>query len=239
MAILEDALFVIRDTDDESVIDVYNKTTGKFKKHLTIPGMGTLSDMTSCWSHDCVYITDSTHKAVYRIEFKAGNYEYKEWSVSLAPRSISVTSSSNVLVTFHKVAGEYSPSGELQRVVNLQKDVIAPSQVVELDVDQFLVSDIYLGSNRLCIVNELGQKVKCVKAGSAHEPIHVAVHGFVYVTDVDNDSVMMLTSLLTYIRDVVVELDMPYRLLHSDGELYVADLDEEASSRLKLYRIME
>jgi hypothetical protein len=201
--------------------------------------MGTLSDMTSSLSHDCIYIIDSTNYAVYRIELTDGKYMYTEWSLSLTPRSISVTASSNVLVTFDTVAGEYSPSGELKRVVHLQADVKNPRQVIELDVDQFLVSDIYLGSNRLCIVNENGQKVKCVKAGSAHEPIHVAVHGFVYLTDADNDSVMMLTSSLTLVRDVIEELDMPYRIMHSDGQLYVADFDEETSSRLKLYRIME
>jgi hypothetical protein len=77
-------------------ITVYDTQTYNVQRTLQVPGLGAVSDMTSCNRHQCIYIADWKKEAVHRIKDKK---KMTKWPVNDKPYGLSVNSAYNVLVT--------------------------------------------------------------------------------------------------------------------------------------------
>jgi len=133
---------------------------------------------------------------------------------------------------------EFSTDGQLLHVLTLPQDVVSPWHAIQLSSGQFIVCHGNLADplHRVCLIGSDGSVVKSFGGpeGSGSQqmnvPFHMAVdrNEFVFVADLNNRRVLLLSSQLTYVRDVVSREQLkwkPVRVhLDSDrGRLYVAD----------------
>jgi len=145
-----------------------------------------------------------------------------------------------VLVSCNKVRKikEFSTDGQLLHVLTLPQDVVSPWQAIQLSSGQFIVCHGALADplHRVCLIGSDGSVVKSfggLKGSGSQQmcvPAHMAVdrNEFVFVADLNNYRVLLMSPQLTYVRDVVSREQLewqPCRVhLDSDrGRLYVAD----------------
>lgn len=195
-------------------IDIYDIKGDKLSLFSSIYAqqVGRFNDLTSCNQHNCIYIADYWPKYfVHRID-NSGNMI--KWSIDDEPAGLSVNSSFNVLVTYLRVSKvkEYTTDGQLKREINLQPDIVHPWHTIQLSPDRFVVSHGFTADplNRVCIVDRDGAVVRSYggKPGSSpgqlSRPMRLAeMDNFIFVVDRNNCRVLMLSSNLTLIRDIL------------------------------------
>jgi len=229
-------------------ITVYDADTYSFRRSLQVPRLG--GDMTSCKTHQCIYIADRVNKVVLRVD---NEDKITQWSVNDEPHGLSVNSVYNVLVTCDKVGKvkEYTTGGNLIRAINLESSIVNPWHTVELTPGQLVVchGDSNDALHRVCIVDLSGRVQqsyggsKGSGSGQLNVPIRLAVHGVIFVADLNNDRVLILSPTLGLIglRELLSGLKYPSRIWFNDetGQLLVGDNKWEngkwVSGQVKVY----
>jgi len=237
---LDDLLYVLRGGKSSEQIEVYDKDSYKLQRCITVPGLIAGSDVIACAHNRCAYISDmaDTNKCIHRVGLPHGT-DITNWPVNDIPRRLSVTDTHSVLVTCREVRKikEFSTDGKLLRQIQLSQHVVSPLHTIQLSSGEFVVCHGDRGDpvHRVCLVGSDGRVVKSYggPAGSSTQqmsvPIHLAVerNGFVFVADVDNQRVLLLSPALTFVREVVSREQLkwkPLRLWYNSDRrrLYVA-----------------
>jgi len=224
---------------DEVEVEVYDVINYRLQRRLTVPNIrGLITDMTSCEHYRCVYIGDHKDECIRRLDVQG---TFTRWAVNDKPCGLSVNAALNVLVTCTDVRKikEFSSHGDLLRELTLPDDVINPWHAIQTRNGDFIVS--HGGYNdavhRVCKISADGRHI--IKShggqqgsdiGQYYVPRRLAVDNneFVFVADMYNRRVTLLSPTLDYIRQVVSRDDLKwcsYRLcldIHR-RRLYVAD----------------
>jgi len=254
---LDNEIFVLRNKERDQV-EVYDVITYRLQRCLTVPNSRSFTDVTSCEHYHCLYIGDTIRydtivefnvdskadqfvESVHRLEVRGAS---TRWPVNDVPFGLSVTAAHNVIVTCPVVRKikEFSSHGDILRELTLPDDVIHPLHTIQLRSGQFIVShgDVDNPINRVCMISADGRHIVHSHGGhwgsatgQYNVPRHLAVDysEFVYVVDMNNRRVTLLSPTLWYIRHIrqVVSSDKltgrPTRL-YLDVQrrrLYVAD----------------
>jgi len=221
-------------------VEVYDVITYHLQRCLTVPNIRGLADMTSCEHYHCVYISDHDGECVHRLDVQGA---FTRWTVNDKPAGLSVNTSHNVIVTCRLVSKikEFSSRGVLIRQIILPDDVINPVHTLQTSSGQFIVCH---GSkirddpvHRVCMMSADGRHIVHSHGGQPgsdtgqyYVPGHLAIddNEFVFVADVINRRVTLLSPTLEYVRQVVSRDQLkwwPRRLyLHQQQRLlYVTD----------------
>ena len=234
---LGDEVFVLRPKGGRDQIEVYDVITFCLQRFITVLNSRGFADMTSREHYQCVYISDHCAECIHRVEVHEQGTA-TQWDVNHKPHGLSVNKAHNVLVTCRVVRKikEFSSHGVLLRQMSLPDDVITPWHAIQLTTDQFVVCHgstgdplhrvIMMSADTDDIIHTHGREY----GGLYDVPVHLAVddNEFVFVVDVGNRRVMLLSPTLNYIRQVVSRDKLKWEpcRLHLDGQrrrLYVTD----------------
>jgi len=211
---LDNLLYVLRDGKTSEQIEVYDMDSYRFQRCLTVPGLSGKDDMTACAHNSCAYISESSNNCIHRVGLPYGA-DVTKWPVDDVPACLSVTDTHSVLVTCREVRliKEFSTDGKLLREIQLPQEVTTPWHTVQMSNGQFIVC--HGGSDdpvhRVCLIGSDGCVIKSFGGlkGSASQqmdvPCHLAVdeNGSVFVIDLNNARVLLLSAELTYVREIV------------------------------------
>ena len=213
-------------------ISVYDTETFSVQPSRQVPRLSFVSDMASCKRHQCIYIVDRINKVVHRVDNKN---IITQWPVNDMPEGLSVNSVYNVLVTCDaegkpKVK-EFRTDGMPIHAINLNSSIVNPSHTVELTTGQLIVCH-GLGNDavhRVCIVDLEGRILqsyggsKGSGSGQLNTPIRLAVNGIIFVADLNNHRVLMLSPTLSLLLEILSGPSYPYIIWFDDetGRLYV------------------
>jgi len=213
---LGEEIYLLRRKDSGTdQVEVYDVTSYRLLRCLTVPNAIRFIDITSCANLLCLYISDSWVDCIHRLDLH-GNAE--QWPVSDEPSRLSVNANHNLIVTCIDVRKikEFSPRGELLRDVILPDDVTHPWHAIQLTSGQFIVCHGWVRPNdrvhRVCKISSDGRHVvqshgrqPGSDTGQYNVPVHLAVDDteFVFVVDCGNRRVTLLSPTLEYVRQVV------------------------------------
>jgi len=235
---LDNRLYVLRDSKSSEQIEVYDIDSYRLLRSLTVPGLGIREAIVACRHNRCAYISDMSHNSVHRVALSDATVTH--WPVNDPPGRLSLTYRHGVLVTCWNVRKikEFSTDGQLLHVLTVPQDVTSPGHTIQLSSGQFIVchGDVHDPLHRVCLIGSDGSVVKsfggpkCSSSQQMNVPVHMAVdrNGFVFVVDVNNYRVLLLSPQLTYVRDVVSREQFIWypRRVHLDYDrrrLYVAE----------------
>jgi len=234
---LDDEVFLVREAERDQV-EVFDVITYRLLRRLTVPNCSDIVDMTSCKHYRCVYISDYDVKCIHRLDSQGAA---TQWPVNDKPDGISVNKAHHVLVVCPSVSKikEFSTEGQLFRELTLPDDVITPWHAIQLTSGQFIVCHGYYvhAVNRVCTISADGQEIvrahggqRGSDTGQYNVPRHLAVddNEFVFVVDVVNRRVTLLSPTLGFVRHVVSRDKLKWEpgRLHLDvhrRRLYVAE----------------
>jgi len=221
---LDNHLYVLRSGKSSEQIEVYEVDSFCLLHYLTVHGLGSngsMDDIVVCRHNRCAYISDASHNSVHKVPLSDATAI--QWPVNDQPLRLSLTVKHSLLVTCLQVRKikEFTADGQLLREVLLSQDVCAPMHAVQLSSGELTVchGNRYYPLHRACLIISDGQIVKSFGgpkgSGSQgmHQPIHMAVdvNDFVFVADLNNCEVLLLSSTLTYVRDVVSRDQLQWR----------------------------
>jgi len=225
---------------EQTRINAYNMST--FGLTETIVIQQRITDLASCAQCNCLYFACLKERKIVKASLHALNSTLMEaswtsWSVSGEPISVSVNLIGNVIVTFYESGqiGEYTSTGELVRKISLPLNISSPKQVIELDADKFVVVDDY---SRVCIVDAVGQLLHHTLPSSFSYFQHIAINGFIFVADFPNERVTLLTSSLSYVRDVLTDVSPLKVLLTNDSTLVVLTRGKSFKNFAQVFSIL-
>jgi len=235
---LDNMIYMLRSKASQQ-ISVYDADTYRLERKITVTGLGSLSDIATCPYYRCLYIAGGDDKRVYRVALM-WNDDVTNWPVYDVLACLSVTDTHSVLVTCDEVRKikEFTTDGKLLRQIQLPQDVVTPLHTIQLSSGEFVVShgEVNDPLHRVCLIGSDGRVVKSYGGPSGsgtqqmNAPVHLAVdmNGFVFVADLNNDRVLLLSPALAFVREVLSLEQLkwwPVRLwLDSDRRrLYVAD----------------
>jgi len=234
---LDDEVFLVREAERHQV-EVFDVITYRLLRRLTVPNCRGLVDMTSCQHYRCVYISDPIVKCIHRLDSQGAA---TQWPVNDEPWGISVNKAHHVLVACYLVRKikEFSTEGQLLRELTLPDEVICPWHAIQLTSGQFIMCHGRSGAavNRVCTISADGQEtvrahggLRGSDTGQYNLPFHLAVddNEFVFVVDVNNRRVTLLSPTLAFVRHVASRDKLkwePERLLLDvhRRRLYVAE----------------
>jgi len=210
---LAGGVFVLRAKEADQV-EVYDVITYRLQRCLSVPNASSFTDMTSCEHYHCLYIGGFTDQTVFRLNVQGA---VTRWPVNNVPLGLSVNAAHNVIVTCHVVrkVKEFSSHGDLLRELTLPGEVINPWHTIQLRSGQFIVchGDGDDPIHRVCIISADGRHIVHTHGGQCgsdiglyNVPRHLAVDSdneCVYVVDLNNRRVTLLSPTLSYIREVV------------------------------------
>jgi len=245
---LADEVFLLRHKERDQ-LEVYDATTYRLQRCLTVPNYRGIIDMTSCEHYLCVYVSDDIDRCIHRLDSQGK--AATQWPVNNEPRGLSVNKAHNLLVTCryaHKIK-EFSTHGDLLHEITLPGDVIKPWHAIQLTSGQFVVCHGSLGHpvHRVCIISTDGRHI-VHSHDRCNVPWHLAVdqNECVYIADMFNRRVKLLSSTLGYIRAVVTGDSLKGEpnglcLDAQAGRLYVADNelkdDKYTAGRVVVFRV--
>jgi len=230
-------IYLLRDKEHDQV-EVYDITTYRLQRCLTVPYGCTFADMTSCEHFRCMYIADPFGECVHRLDVQG---VVTQWAVNDSPRGLSVNTEHNVIVTCRHESRikEFSSRGVLLREIALPNGIISPCHAIQTRSGQFIVCHARADHDpvhRVCMMSDDGRHIvhshggqRGSDTGQYNWPRHLAVddNEFVFVADYNNRRVTLLSPTLEYVRQVVSRdqlMGQPVRL-HVDTQrrlLYVA-----------------
>ena len=170
------------------------------------------------------------------------------WTVDDHLVGLSVNVAHNVIVTcplVHSIK-EFSSRGDFLREFPLRDDVINPSHAIQTRSGQFIVSHGDDRVHRVCTISADGRHIvhshdrrRGSLTGQYDWPYHLAVDDdeFVFVADLFNRRVTLLSPTLEYVRQVVSRdqlMGKPRRLYLDTQQrlLYVAVIEWKESGNL-------
>jgi len=233
---LADEVYLLR-VKVRDQVEVYDVINYRLQRRLTVPNISGINDMTSCEHYRCVYIADDIAEYIHRLDVQG---TFAQWAVNDQPWGLSVNAAHNVLVTclYVRKIKEFSSHGDLLRELALPDDVIDPRHAIQTSNGDFIVCHGHSNAvYRVCKISADGRHVikshggqPGSKIGQYNMPGHLAVDNneFVFVSDVNNRRVTLLSLTLDYVGQVVSHGDLkwfPDRLcldIHR-RRLYVAD----------------
>jgi len=214
VTLLDNEVFLVRRKERDQV-EVYDVITYRLQRRLTVPNIRRFIDMTACEHYHCLYIGDHVVECVHRLGVDL-NGAVTQWPVNDRPWGLSINAAHNVMVTCPAVRKikEFSSHGDLLRVLILPDDVINPLHTIQSRSGQFIVCHGYGEDpiNRVCVVSANGSHIvhshggqRGSAIGQYNIPRHLAVDDDerVYVVDVINRRVTLLSPTLNYINEVV------------------------------------
>jgi len=228
VTLLAGEIYLLRRKERDQV-EVYDVTTYRLQRRLTVPDAYWFTDMTSCEHNRCVYIgVHCVHiKCVHRLDVQGA---VTRWDVNDSPQGLSVNAAHNVLVTCPAVRRikEFSSHGDLLRELTLPDDVIHPWHAIQTRSGQFIVSHGLRDDpvQRVCMISADGRHIVHSHGGQRgsdayhnDEPAHLAVddNESVFVADYYNRRVTLLSPTLEYVRRVV----SGYQLMCEPWYLYL------------------
>jgi len=234
---LADEVYILR-VKERDQVEVYDIITYHLQRSLTVLDFGAFADMTSCEDYGCVYISDPVVESIHRLDVQGAA---TRWAVNDRPAGLSVNTAYNVLVACRVVrkVKEFSSHGDLLRELTLPDDVINPLHAIQTRSGQFIVCHGYPDDSvhRVCKISKDGHDIvhshggqQGSDIGQYRGPARLAVdsNGFVFVVDVSNRRVTLLSLMLDYVRQVVSgdKLKWDPLRLYLDTQkrrLYVAD----------------
>ena len=210
---LDNEIFLVRPKRGRDQVEVYDVITCRLQRCLTVPNALGFIDMTSCEHYHCLYIGDHRVECVHRLDVDG---TATQWPVNGKPAGLSVNAAHNVIVTCDVVRKikEFSSHGELLRELTLPDDVIHPLHTIQSRSGQFIVCHGRRNDpiQRVCMISADGRHIVHSHGGQRGSgidqyclPSHLAVDydERVYVVDVVNRRVTLLSPTLNYIREVV------------------------------------
>jgi len=234
--------YLVVDKKERDQVEVYDVVNYRLQRSLTVPNIRRFTDMTSCEHYRCVYIADGS-ECIHRLGVQG---DFTLWSVNDKPGGISVNAAHNVLVTCPHVRKikEFSSHGDLLRELTLPGDVIHPWHAIQTRNGEFIVCHgdrTGDAVHRVCKISADGRHIIKSHGGQPGSgiglydvPVRLAVDNeFVFVADMFNRRVTLLSPTLDYIRQVVSPDHLkwrPHRLcldIHR-RRLYVADNELKA-----------
>jgi len=238
---LADEVYVLRRKERDQV-EVYDVITYRLQRCLTVPDLRGFTDMTSCEHYRCVYVADHIVECIRRLDVQGAA---TRWAVNEEPRGLSVNAAHNVLVTCPDVRKikEFSSHGDLLRELTLPDDVINPWHAVQTRNGEFIVchGDRDDTVHRVCKISVDGHDIvqshggqRGSDTGQYNVPRLLAVdnNDFVFVVDLNNRRVTLLSPTLDYVRPVVSRYQLKWRpcRLYLDTQrrrLYVVDIERK------------
>jgi len=232
-------------------VEVYDVISYGLLRRLTVPEFDDVADMTSCEHYRCVYVVDHRGKCVHRLDAQGT----VTWAVKDEPQGISVNTAHNVIVTFrivHKIK-EFSSHGDLLRELTLPGDVMNPWHVIQTRSGQFIVCHGGVDDpvNRVCMMSADGRHIVHSHGGQQGKdtgqydgPFRLAVddNEFVFVVDINNRRVTLLSPTLEYVRQVVSRDDQfnsrPTRLCLDTERRRLYITDSSLGSSLSAGRVL-
>jgi len=240
VTLLAGEIYLLREKERDQV-EVYDVTTYRLQRCLTVPNAHSFTDMTSCEHNRCVYIGRIFANCVHRLDVQGAVTQWAFNDICM-PWGLSVNAAHNVLVTCFAVRKikEFSSHGDLLRELTLPDDVIMPHHAIQTRSCQFIVCHGGSGTNsvqRVCMISADGRHIVHSHGGQRgshtdqyNEPVHLAVddNDFAVVADRCNRRVTLLSPTLEYVRQVVSRyqlniepsylcLDTQHRLLYVAG----------------------
>ena len=236
-------------------VEVYDVVTYRLQCCLHVPNAGGLTDMASCKHNRCVYINDRSGECVHRLDVQGA---FTWWTVNDRPRGLSVNAAHNVIVTCRKLRSikQFSTHGALQWELQLPGDVINPWHAIQTRGGKILVCHGHPDDpvHRVCTMGDDGRHVvhshggyRGSNTGQYHVPVRLAVddNEFVFVADVNNRRVTLLSPTLKYLHLAVSRDQLkwrPRRLHYNTRQrhLYVADNDDSGdvtAGRVVVYSV--
>ena len=249
---LDNLLYVIREKASQQ-ISVYDTDSYRLQRRINVPQLRCVVDMAACAHYYCLYVSDQNNTCIHRTALP--DHDVTKWPVHSKPSRLSVSETHSVLVMCEDVKQikEFTTRGKLLRQVQLHWSIMSLKQAIQLSSGDFIVchgrpSDPV---HRVCLVDSGGQVVKSYGGpqGASYQqmdsPTHMAVdrNGFVFVADLNNSRVLLLSPALTYVREVVSLEWGPRRLFLDDDRrrLYVAankwDGDECTAGRVVVINV--
>ena len=247
VTLLDNLLYVLRDGLSSEQLEVYHKDSYHLQYRLTVSALDSPADIVACAHNRCAYISDGGGGAqcVRRLALPCAAVR-SSWPVNDKPAGLSVSDLHSLLVTCPEVrlVKEFSTDGRLLRQVQLPEDVVVPCHTAQLTGARLAVchGGYYdrAGRHRVCLIGSDGQVDKSFGGSCSsgtqqmNAPAHLAVdrNKFVFVADLGNDRVLLLSSSLTYMREVMSTDKLkgwPRRLCLDEDKnrLYVAVNDSE------------
>jgi len=229
-------IYLLREKERDQV-EVYDVISYRLQRCLTVPDAEGFVDMTSCEHYHCVYISDPCIECIHRLGVQGAA---TRWPVNDEPWGLSVNAAHSLLVACHLVRKikEFSSHGNLLRELTLPRDVTNPLHSIQLTTE-FVVCHGFVADalNRVCMISADGRHIVHSHGGQPGSdtdqydvPRHLAVDNneFVFVADLNNRRVTLLSPTLQYVRQVVSsdKLKWDPERLYLDVQrrrLYVAD----------------
>jgi len=248
-------VYLVRPKERDHV-EVYDDIINyRLQRCLTVPDAKGFIDMTSCEHYHCVYIADPFIECIHRLDIQGAA---TRWPVNDKPNGLSVNAAHSLLVACNRVRKikEFSSHGNLLRELTLPDDVTTPWRGVQLTNGQLVVCHGEFDAfHRVCMISADGRHIvhshgaqPGSDTGQYNVPVHLAVDNneFVFVADLHNRRVTLLSPTLHYVRQVVSSDKLkgyPLRL-YLDVQrrrLYVADNeyedDELTSGRVVVFSV--
>jgi len=209
---LDNVIYVLRRKEMEQIA-AYDANSYRLQKKFSVPGLRCAYGIVACPNYQCLYVSGGYDSCVHRVSLI--NDVVTNWPVYDSFRGLSVTNMHSVLVTCDEVRKikEFRTGGKLLRQIELPEDVMSPWHTIQLSSGEFIVchGDRRNPVHRVCLIDSNGHVVKsyggAVGTGTQqmNVPYHLAVdrNGFVFVADVINNRVLLLSPALTFVREVL------------------------------------
>ena len=212
VTLLAGEIYLLRRKERDQV-EVYDVITYRLHRRLTVLNCREFTDMTSCEHNLCVYIGDPFVECVHRLDVHGA---VTRWTVNDIPFGLSVNAAHNVIVTCHTVRRikEFNTHGDLLREFMVPSDDINPWHAIQSRSGQLVVCHGGLDDlvHRVCMMSDDCRHIVHSHGGQPGSdtgrydvPSHLAVddNECLFVADVNNRRVTLLTSTLEYVRQVV------------------------------------
>ena len=152
-------------------IRVYSTADFRLLRCISIPDLGCvdIDDMTSCEQKQCLYLANNGNSCVYRVGLDGS---LRTWPVKGKPRGLSVTRSSNLLVTccdllvgYGKLLLLRSDSGKCVEEIELESDIKQPWHAIQLNHEEYIVCHGFFNDSRLVKVDADGEVTQSNNGG--------------------------------------------------------------------------
>jgi len=221
---LDNMIYVLRSKASQQIA-AYDCDLYRLQRYFNVPGLHGGCGIVACSYYRCLYISSSSDKCVVLHRVSLLKDGITNWTVNDKCRGLSVTDTHSVLVTCGEVCKikEFTTDGKLLRQILLAEDVVSPWHTIQLSSGEFVVchGDVNDPLHRVCLIGSDGRVVKSYggSKGSGTQqmnvPGHIAVdrNGFVFVTDLNNYRVLLLSPALTFVRVVLSREQLKWKPL--------------------------